>query len=561
LSGNQKLDAKDAPLPSRCIDVRGELLILRETAGKTGSYMTFSHRWNAETELSRTTVDNYEDRKRGFSLDDLSKTFKDFVWVARQLDMAYVWIDSICIIQGDDSQDWTQEAGKMAEYYQRSLLTIAATSSSQEEGLFPFQPPIFERRLARLPYRDEDGVQRGYFYVYPVASINGEYESHVRGSALLRRGWVFQEWLLSRRVICFTRSGIFFECQTELPRNGHREMLKVPNKKKDRKEVELTLKAVFSFDKERPEDLWWDIVEAYSVYELTFPGKDRLLALSGIAAEFSEATRRKTAVKGRREGRDGLAHVDVYVSGLWLNDITRGLLWQQKGSPGGCQRASGMPTWSWTSLLGPVAWAGIKGSPPATKAIEVLGLSTPDGAVYPAPPPDTSPALPNPADVIAPTHSTPVVESYYGVSSCFTGLLVEGRISAILAWDLYTCRNLDEMSNPVIGTSNGEAYRKIASHLRPRDICGWGSFEHTDFQTQLAFWDGQTTYALHISTSKTGNGLLRRGLLGSGGSTYNVVFIRKVCGSKYSRVGVGVLWGKEVMAEFSSLEPQVLELV
>jgi Heterokaryon incompatibility protein (HET) len=72
--------------------------------------------------------------------------------------MAYVWIDSICIIQGDDSQDWIQEAGKMAEYYQRSLLTIAATLSSQE-GLFSFQPPIFKRRLARLPYRGEDGVQ------------------------------------------------------------------------------------------------------------------------------------------------------------------------------------------------------------------------------------------------------------------------------------------------------------------------------------------------------------------------------------------------------------------
>jgi hypothetical protein len=370
--------------------------------------------------------------------------------------------------------------------------------------------------------------------VYPVASINGEYESHVRGSALLRRGWVFQEWLLSRQVICFTQSGIFFECQTELPRNEHREMLEASNKEDDRKEVELTLKAAFSFDKERPEDLWWDVVEAYSVYELTFPGKDRLLALSGIAAEFSEATKRKTAVKGRREGRDGLAHVDVYVSGLWLNDITRGLLWQQKGSPGGCQRAPGMPIWSRTSLIGPVTWAGIKGSPPATKAIEVLGLLTPDGAVYPAPPLDTSPALSIPADVIAPTHLAPVVESYYEVSSSFTGLLVKGRISAILAWDLYTRRNLDEMSIPVIVASNGEAYRKIASHVRPRDICGWGSFEHNDFQTQLSFWDGQITYAIHISTSNPGNGLLCRRLLGSGGSTYNVVFIRKVCGSKYS---------------------------
>ncbi|KIM98779.1 hypothetical protein OIDMADRAFT_128442 [Oidiodendron maius Zn] len=60
---------------------------------------------------------------------DLPKTFLDVIDLACRLTVKYVWIDSLCIIQaGDDGVDWQRESIKMADYYQNSLLIIAATS-------------------------------------------------------------------------------------------------------------------------------------------------------------------------------------------------------------------------------------------------------------------------------------------------------------------------------------------------------------------------------------------------------------------------------------------------
>ena len=43
-------------------------------------------------------------------------------------------------------------------------------------------------------------------------------------SPLLKRGWVFQERLLSRRIIHYTKGKIIFECQTSKPRTECNEM-------------------------------------------------------------------------------------------------------------------------------------------------------------------------------------------------------------------------------------------------------------------------------------------------------------------------------------------------
>ena len=51
---------------------------LEETAGKTGQYITLSHRWSEETEKSKTTAENYTARLAGSQIY-LSKLFKDTV--------------------------------------------------------------------------------------------------------------------------------------------------------------------------------------------------------------------------------------------------------------------------------------------------------------------------------------------------------------------------------------------------------------------------------------------------------------------------------------------------
>lgn len=46
--------------------------------------------------------------------------------VVRYLDIGYIWIDCLCILQ-DSKADWEHEAAHMADIYSNAYLTIAAS--------------------------------------------------------------------------------------------------------------------------------------------------------------------------------------------------------------------------------------------------------------------------------------------------------------------------------------------------------------------------------------------------------------------------------------------------
>lgn len=68
--------------------------------------MALSHCWGTAGIL-RPTEENYATIKKGFSIADLPQTFVDAVAVARTLNIQYIWIDSLCIIQ-DSGSDWAK---------------------------------------------------------------------------------------------------------------------------------------------------------------------------------------------------------------------------------------------------------------------------------------------------------------------------------------------------------------------------------------------------------------------------------------------------------------------
>ena len=78
----------------------------------------------------------------------LPQSFQDAVTVTRKLGIPYLWIDSLCIIQGD-AQDWEVEAAKMGSLYQNAYLTIAATKASgSTEGLFIHYTPTLQLEVS-----------------------------------------------------------------------------------------------------------------------------------------------------------------------------------------------------------------------------------------------------------------------------------------------------------------------------------------------------------------------------------------------------------------------------
>lgn len=181
----------------------------------------------------------------------------------------------------------------MTEYYQQSLLTIASTSGSAEEGLCPAQTQEPALQVAQLPYRDHAGLKRGNFYVLPCQDIDNPYQNFVLSSDLLTRGWVFQEWLLSQRIVCFTPGGTFMRCRLQFPRNVSGETLSSVSRNNAEIDDQATrFKNIFDFDHDfseySPFQGWYNIVEEYSGLNFTKQSQDRLKALSGLAAEYKE---------------------------------------------------------------------------------------------------------------------------------------------------------------------------------------------------------------------------------------------------------------------------------
>lgn len=389
------------PLPSRCVEFQKlpgsnhYLFWLRETKGLLGKYLILSHRWNEITKVSSTTGDNYQRRVHGlpgstsdevesgpgWTLDQkLSDLFIDIGKLAVELGIKYVWIDSMCIIQ-EDTADWESEATMMATYYQNAWLTVAATQTVTTGGGFLRQKimdPYSIPRVSRLPYRNKEGKQEGHFYLQglPGSTLRREYEDNIVNCNLLNRGWVFQEWILSPRILCFSTLTPFLIC-AELPplpitgnimTNPHIESSEahkdITSEKdpflhgdhgfleqgyKHRLGLDLTASRAAVFD------TWRKLVTMYSSLELTRFENDRLVALAGIAKEIGLALSTKcTSQPGEVRTDSREKYESTYACGIWLADIVRELQWERSdGLVKPPCRARGFPTWSWLSLGSP----------------------------------------------------------------------------------------------------------------------------------------------------------------------------------------------------------------
>lgn len=163
----------------------------------------------------RTTKTTLTAFKNGIAFTSLPKTFQDAVIFTRRLQIRYLWIDSLCIIQ-EDVDDWHKQAPQMCSIYHGSALTLAASGAPDSQGGL-FSP-------AFLDHKD---------YTIQDMGINGPCNIHLRHPIkhldfiskwgdiaephlpLLKRGWVYQERLLSPRVLQFCREELIFECTEE----------------------------------------------------------------------------------------------------------------------------------------------------------------------------------------------------------------------------------------------------------------------------------------------------------------------------------------------------------
>ncbi|ETS75019.1 hypothetical protein PFICI_13503 [Pestalotiopsis fici W106-1] len=292
--------------PTRVIDVgspdgnRPPHLYITSAVKDAGMmYLTLSHCWGRNNSFETLTTDNLERWTQGFHLETLPQTFRDAVLICRSLNVRYLWIDSMCIIQkGDNLEDWRREAPKMAAVYSNSLCTLAALSStSMSSGCFAVRNSLrYEPLLLRS--KEEGGLN--FLAPRRVYGASGGAKTAEKVHHLNSRGWVFQERMLSPRTLGFSSDGISWECDdlhatdiypqgikqkdffssTDFMGKHHFKELTMPLL---RPLIDSTYRASFLV-------AWYELVEEYSKLGLT-NASDKLIAVAGIAQVIQKATR------------------------------------------------------------------------------------------------------------------------------------------------------------------------------------------------------------------------------------------------------------------------------
>ncbi|KAK8119941.1 uncharacterized protein PG998_004567 [Apiospora kogelbergensis] len=174
-------------------------------------YATLSHCWGSHQTLVTTSKD-IDERIQDIPWDIIPKTFQQSIQICLELGINYLWIDALCIIQ-DDQEDWEVESAKMADIYESSHFTIAATRANNDAtGLFSQKNPGALASPLRATLSGPSYFSTTYVRQKLPHVID---RSHTVADAapLLSRGWVFQERLLARRVIHFCETELIWECR------------------------------------------------------------------------------------------------------------------------------------------------------------------------------------------------------------------------------------------------------------------------------------------------------------------------------------------------------------
>ena len=310
--------------PRWLIDVVKGCLVPAEAHDR---YVALSYVWG-QTETIRTTKDILvyllEEGSIFAHMHLLPRTIRDTMRLVKLLDIRYLWVDCLCIVQ-DDAELKHAQIQEMSSVYARAYVTIiAANGSDANHGLRGIRNVTEPRHLSR--YVEENL----YESLQPHSSI------------WYTRGWTFQEMVFARRKIMFHYQVAVWECQCATWHEATKTTM-IPSITND-------TGPVFQLNRwgRRKNFSWWpdvrqyiEMVREYNHRELTCPA-DALHAIAGLMTVWN------------RSFHGG------FICGLPQMFFDEALLWQpcnllRRRIP---RKSSNdrtvLPSWSWIGWIGEI---------------------------------------------------------------------------------------------------------------------------------------------------------------------------------------------------------------
>lgn len=313
----------------------------RRSDQEMSQYVCLSHCWGNGMHTITTTSNTLNERRACIPFVQLPRLFQDAVRIVRKMGQRYLWIDSLCILQ-DCPEDRDKESINMASVYSNAYFTLAAVAANNSSeacstSLSSFDPVFREKRIlgvskdgCRIPVHARSRI--------PHFILDAPQERWAN-FPLLTRGWVYQERLLSRRIVHFNKHEIVWECNEYtacqcIPQAGY-----PPDFKRWHSEVLGLDPDIKPADCSAAGRRWRQMVSEYTELALT-KSSDRLPAIRGCAKQM------RRCMSGR------------YLMGLWEDNLLDDLLWIPLDSERPAARPDEYrsPSWSWASMDGKVSY-------------------------------------------------------------------------------------------------------------------------------------------------------------------------------------------------------------
>ncbi|KAF5576170.1 serine threonine kinase [Fusarium pseudocircinatum] len=303
--------------PTRLVDVRGENVKLVEgpmisnSSSSTPKYAALSYCWGPPSAAQRqlkTDEGNYHQHLIKIPISQMPLLLQDAIRTARELHIPFLWVDSLCIIQGNE-KDWEEEANKMHQVYGNAYITICPViSKSCERGFLHRTPPSLS-----LPYLARSGkpngtysirYQRSWIWKMYLDTSSDPFSEDLISGSWVRRGWTFQEAALSSRTILFGSTATHFQCKRSRITDGGREG------PVDIKDLGLFPLLPANLTEDGFHSAWRTIISSYTQREFT-NHEDRIAALAGLAHRFHS-----------------FQSDNEYCCGMWRSRLPEYLLWR-----------------------------------------------------------------------------------------------------------------------------------------------------------------------------------------------------------------------------------------
>jgi hypothetical protein len=278
------------PLNLRVLDVN---TLRVQLAPASCQYIALSYVWSHSRRHLPSFFENQfsvaaKTRDAKASSTELPQTVVDAIAVCRAIGINFLWVDSMCIDQ-NDQRDVQHQVARMDRIYSFAIATIIVAGNTKGNGNFD---------CVRQP-------DPGHYLQMSAL------EDILEGTEWSTRGWTYQEFLLSRRLIIFTSRGVYYHC---VKGGGSLSGWSLP-----------------SIEEASCWNVYNKILTSYTRRRISRKS-DTLNAITGMLRVLARYSN------------------DAYIAGIPSQQIWCGLLWQPRGY---AVRQHEWPSWSWAGWTGP----------------------------------------------------------------------------------------------------------------------------------------------------------------------------------------------------------------